>query len=143
MSFIYDLTKLQEDSAAGRLARVRLLCTDCVNTSDQPAIFADEELNTFLDLKDDDVYEAGAMAYETWARSRGRIALIMQRDGFTSQRHAIQHLLAAAENLRNAQLRGTLQTASINASANDFLHDWRDEEAGNALDDGSVYVVEG
>jgi hypothetical protein len=84
------------------LMRVRLYITDTVNHEDQPGIFDDQEILAFLTANGGNEFEAGALAYETWARSRARLAKSMARDNFRTERHAIDHLMEAARKLREA-----------------------------------------
>ncbi len=125
MAFTYNVADLSADSAVGRRSRVRLLIADSVNTSDQPAIFDDAEVDAFLSLGADDIYEAGAMAFETWARSRSRVAKYMQQSGTSTQRQAILDLLAAAQNLRDTPLKleaaGGIQTGEVTSGAGEYL----------------------
>ena len=142
--FTYDPTVLTDATAAGRLAKTRLLIGDTVNTVDQPGIFDDYEVALFLADGGNDCYAAGALAYEAWARSRARIALAMERDGFKTQREAVKSLLAAASSLRSqaggtsGAASGALQTGTITSSDQQYLDEmrpqWRD------LDD--IAVVE-
>lgn len=129
MAFTYNQDALGQATAAGRLATVRLLLTDAVNTDDQPAIFTDAEINAFLTLAQSDVWEAAAIGYETWARSRGRLAVRIATSTIKSDRHHINELMAAAANLRQARLR-TLATGDISSGVMAYLDEsrpaWRD-----------------
>jgi hypothetical protein len=130
VAFTYEVTTLRDSSETGSLCRVRLLVTDTVNTDDQPAIFDDEEILAYLQLAGGNEYEAGAQLYECWARSRGRIAILMKTPSYTTQRQAISVLLGAAQNLRDAQFR-ILQTGDISSPSgmdylNEFRPTWRD-----------------
>jgi len=140
VAFTYELSDLAAgaSTAAGRLATVRLLLTDCVDTDDQPAIFQDEEIVAFLALADEDVHEAAALGYENWARSRGRIAKMLKTSTITSERHAIETLMGAAQKIRDAALRGTLKTGEIATSSQHYLAEFRPDWRG--FDD--VPVVE-
>lgn len=140
MAFTYELSDLAAGSstAAGRLATTRLLLCDVVDTDDQPAIYQDEEIVAFLSLADSDVHEAAALAYENWARSRARIAKMLKTSTITSERHAIETLMMAAQKIRDAKLRGTLKTGELATPDQHFLSEFRPDWRG--LDD--VPVVE-
>jgi hypothetical protein len=88
--------------------RIRLLIGD---TEQNEASFSDEELAAFLDMAGDSLKEAGAIAYETWARNQAKIARVMEERGFRNEREAISALLAAADAIRNADI-GTVGTTA-------------------------------
>lgn len=155
MAFTYNLSDLAKSDAAGRLAQTRLYCTDVANTSDTPNIFADEEINAFLAVTGQDPFQAAAMAFETWARSRGRVALLMKRDGFMVHREAVRWLLAAAETIRQAPLKGQLSVGRLHAPGAEYLdeirarraRDFEGDDCGEEFisdDDGTgIFVIEG
>lgn len=132
MAFTYNLSDLAAgaSTAAGRLATARLLLCDVVDTDDQPAIYQDEEIVAFLTLAENDVHEAAALAYENWARSRGRIAKMLKTSTITSERHAIETLMMAAQKIRDAKLRGTLKTGDLATDDQHFLAEFRPDWRG-------------
>lgn len=130
MSFTYDTTALSGSGAAANLARTRLLLTDTADTEKAPCIFFDAEVEYFLTLADDDPIIAAAIGYETWARSRGKLARVLETgvlgtSRFKAEQQAMRDLLDAAKNLRDSKLRGSLQTALITSDDQDFLDEYR------------------
>ena len=131
-AFTYDLSVLSQSSAAGRLAQTRLLLTDTTDTPEIPCIFCDDEINYFLGQAGDDPVIAAAIGYETWARSRGRLARVLETgvlgtSRFKSEQQAMKDLLDAARNLRDSKLRGTLQTGLISSDNQGYLDEFRPE----------------
>jgi hypothetical protein len=108
MAFTYQQSDLAAGtgSAAGRLALTRLLAADTVDTADQPAIYQDAEVNAYLALAGSDPYEAAAQMWEGIAASRARIGLMMSQQGITIQRHALAHITAMAQRLRDRKTSG-------------------------------------
>src|SRR5690349_19775731 len=98
------------DNSTNR-GKVRLLCTD--NDSTAP-VFDDSEIDVFLELAPANVFAAAALACETWARSRSKLAQqVRNADGTTSQRYSMAELLALARSLREAALSGALVTDTL------------------------------
>lgn len=97
------------------IGRVRLLIGD---TSEDEPIFWDEEINTFLSLTGDNLREAAALAYETWARDRAKLDLMMRQQGISSQREASSQLLQLAQAIRASVLGagGGIAVASMTAN---------------------------
>lgn len=121
MAFTYSLST---DSG-----RVRLLSTDA-NPNDY--VFDDAEIEAFLDLSGGDIWEAAALAVETYARNRMRLsAEIRDSTGAALKRRTPQELLSLAQSIREARLKQSLQTGRITVSTDGELLDgfrplWRD-----------------
>jgi hypothetical protein len=125
MPFTYDITTDR--------GKVRLLCTDSDSTS---SVFDDSEIDVFLALGaaasgPANLFIAAALACETWARSRSKLAVRMrQADGSVTQRYLMEELLALAKSLREAALSGaivtdTFATATPNELLDSFRPEWR------------------
>lgn len=106
--------------------KVRLLCTDSDSTA---PVFDDSEIDVFLALAPSGVFAAAALACETWARSRSKLAQqVRNADGTTSQRYSMAELLALAKSLREAALSGALVTDTLSiTSPNELLDSYRPE----------------
>lgn len=110
MAFTYDNTTSR--------GRVRLLISD---TDSNNPLFDDSEIDAFLSLGANDVYDAGAIAFETVARSRAKLLKAMQMAPFRSEQHAIKDMLEAAESLRQAKMKlGGIQVGAIETTDEHF-----------------------
>lgn len=96
MPFTYDAT-----TTAGQ---VRLLITD---TSQEDASFDDTEIAAFLLLGRQNIYEAAALAYETWARSRPKLDLMVKVGTVQTQQEGSEAMLALAAAIRKAKPRAS------------------------------------
>jgi hypothetical protein len=119
---------LTYDVATDR-GKVRLLSTDSDATN---PTFDDSEIDAFLLLAPGSVYEAAALACETWARSRSKLSqVVRQLDGSSQTRYTMAELLALAGSLREAALSGALVTDAFSALVpGELLDSYRPEWRG-------------
>lgn len=112
--FTYDPT-----TAAGR---VRLLITD---TEESDASFDDGEIASFLALCRNSIHDAAALAYETWARSRPKLDLMVKVGTVQTQQEGSEVLLALAAAIRKAKPRASATVGQMAAGsiAQPFLRD--------------------
>jgi hypothetical protein len=129
MAFTYD-------NSTDR-GKVRLLCTD--SDSANP-VFDDSEIDVFIALAPANLFIAAALACETWARSRSKLALSMrQADGSVTMRYSMAELLALAGSLRAMALSGELTVDSWStATPGELLDSYRPQWRGA----GDLPVVE-
>jgi hypothetical protein len=119
--FTYDITTDR--------GKVRALCTDTDSTN---YTFNDAEIDAFIELAPANLFAAAALAAETWARTRAKLAISMRNsDGSSTVRSRMTELLALAKSLREAALNGGLVTAAISAATpNELLDSYRPEWRG-------------
>lgn len=80
---------------------VRLLIGD---TSQDAASFSDAQIDRFLTLCANNVAQAGALAFESWARGRTKASLLYRDGEVQSTREGTKALLDAAKALRTAPM---------------------------------------
>lgn len=80
-------------------------------------IFWDEEIDKALEMAGGNTREAAALAYETWARNRAKLDLMMRQQGISSQREASSQLLQLAAAIRTSQIgpAGGVSVAAMTA----------------------------
>lgn len=120
MAFTYDVTTNR--------GKVRLLIGD---TNASSYVFEDLEVDTFLSLASNSVFVGSAIALETIIRDRGvRLQKKVELGGYKTEEFALDELRKLAKDLRDSELKGTLQTGSIELSKEhleSFRPDWVDE----------------
>jgi hypothetical protein len=115
MSFTYDVTTSR--------GKVRLLITD---TDSSDYVFEDAEIDAFLSMKSSDIYESGALACETWARSQAKLYKMDQEGDRTIQRYTPTELLKLAQAIRIAAQSGSIDIGAIDVSVpNNLLDSFR------------------
>ncbi len=102
MTATYDLTTA--------IGKVRLLISDTDITPASDAHFTDEELQIFLDLADDDVYIAAALALESWATSLKSTYTSERIGDYSYSKKSIDDMLALAQRYRDASSSGPAAT---------------------------------
>lgn len=98
MTATYDLATL--------IGQVRLLIDDKDVTPATDAHFTDEELQVFLDLADDDVYIAAALALESWATSLKSTYTSEKIGDYSYSKKSIDDMLALAKRYRDSSGSG-------------------------------------
>jgi hypothetical protein len=118
MAFTYDVTTNR--------GKVRLLTTDANSTS---YTFEDAEIDAFIAMAPANLYVAAALAVETWARTRAKIATTTRNsDGSAVVRPSMSELLRLAKSLREFALSGALVTDTWDISTpNELLDSYRPE----------------
>jgi hypothetical protein len=118
LAFTYDI--------ATDRGKVRALCTDTDSTS---YTFNDAEIDAFIELAPANLFVAAALAAETWARTRAKLAIGMRSaDGSSTDRSRMSELLALGKSLREAALSGGLVTGTISAATpSELLDSYRPE----------------
>jgi hypothetical protein len=125
MAFTYLEANLTADSAAGRLARVRLYLQDTTN-SPTAARFTDAEIEAFLDVAEDNEYEAAASALEAYAARLSLYPTSESGSNYSITRQQVASLTAYAATLRAQGSGGGLQTATIYiGTPNEYLDSMR------------------
>lgn len=121
MAFTYDITTDR--------GKVRALCTDTDSTN---YTFNDAEIDAFIALQPANLFVAAALAAETWARTRAKLAVSMVNSDHSSiTRPSMTDLLALARSLREAALSGSLVTGTWDTAApNELLDSYREEWRG-------------
>ena len=121
MAFTYDISTDR--------GKVRALCTDTDSTN---YTFNDAEIDAFIELAPANLFAAAALAAETWARTRSKLAVVMRNaDGSSTERSRMNELLVLARSLREAALSGGLVSGAISASTpNELLDSYRPEWRG-------------
>jgi hypothetical protein len=118
-TFTYDLSTV--------VGKMRLLICDADSTS---YTFTDAELQALYDmLGDGNIWNAAATACENQARTQLTISdTLRTSDGTMSKRRSIAEWRALACDIRQASLRGTVQTGSVDIEEpNDLLDSYRPE----------------
>lgn len=84
------------------IGKVRLLINDTDVTPAADAHFTDEEIQVFLDLADDAIYLAAALALEAWAASLTESAESEKIGDYAYTKKQAANKLALAKRYRNA-----------------------------------------
>lgn len=100
MTATYDLTT--------DVGKVRLLIADTDVTPAADAHFTDEELETFLELADDDIYIAAALALESWAATMTAHMESEKIGDYSYTRKQVENKLALAKQYRDNSSSGTI-----------------------------------
>lgn len=102
--------------------QVRLLIAD---TSEDDPIFTDAEISAFLSMESNNIPMAAYRAFGAIIRDRTRLAKKILREGYDSESHAIESMLAAQRELKDMSMdQGGLQSGSF-VITDEFLEYWR------------------
>lgn len=99
MTFTFDLS-----TSAGK---VRLLCTDTDSTNE---IFADDEIDVFLELENADIKCSAALALETIASQEVLILKVIENNGLSTDGSKVGLALLKRASLLRAQAEAELDS---------------------------------
>lgn len=109
MAFTYDVASL-----AGQ---VRLLIGDTVSTD---PLFQDDEIAAFLDIEEQDIRLAAALALDAMAANQVMVLKVITQNGVSTNGAAVAQALRA----QAKTLRDQAEMSSGGSDAEDALFDW-------------------
>ena len=104
--------------------KVRLLIGD-VSEVPSEQLFSDVEIQGYLSLVAFNVYAAAALALGTIVISSAKLAKVIEREGYKTERHAVSELLKVQATMNaNAITAEGLQTSEF-AITDEHMESWR------------------